>query len=263
MRCLLVLVAAAAFAVGGAAAAPPPHGIVHVQVPPGTPLRELGYQLYAANCISCHGVDGRGVSPPAPSRGAGHITGAGPPLRGVGALAADFYLRTGYMPLGSVDTQPWRGTVLFSDREINALVAYVASLGNGPAIPTVHPDRGSLSEGLRLFTEHCAGCHQVVARGGYLTGARVPPLDEATPRQIVEAVRIGPYLMPRFSRNAVSDRELDSIVRYVEHSRHPTDRGGWGIGHLGPIPEGMVTWFVAALVLVALCVVFVRKLSDE
>ena len=167
------------------------------------------------------------------------------------------------MPLGSVDTQPWRGTVLFSDREINALVAYVASLGNGPAIPTVHPDRGSLSEGLRLFTEHCAGCHQVVARGGYLTGARVPPLDEATPRQIAEAVRIGPYLMPRFSRNAVSDRELDSIVRYVEHSRHPTDRGGWGIGHLGPIPEGMVTWFVAALVLVALCLVVGRKLSDE
>jgi ubiquinol-cytochrome c reductase cytochrome c subunit len=43
-------------------------------------------------------------------------------------------------------------------------------------------------------------------------------------------------------------------VAYVEASKHPKDRGGWGIGHIGPVPEGMVAWAVAGLALVGLCV---------
>jgi ubiquinol-cytochrome c reductase cytochrome c subunit len=89
-----------------------------------------------------------------------------------------------------------------------------------------------------------------------VTGALAPPLHDATPTQIAEAVRIGPYVMPAFPRSQVSDRELDSIVAYVERAKHPVDRGGWGIGHLGPIPEGLVAWLIAGsvLVLVALAI---------
>jgi ubiquinol-cytochrome c reductase cytochrome c subunit len=191
------------------------------------------------------------------------LIGAGPPLRGVGALAADFYLRTGYMPLHSAFDQPRRSHVLFSDAEIRALVAYVASLGKGPAIPKPHPGRGSLADGQQLFTQHCAGCHQVVAEGGYVTGAVAPPLGDATSTQIAEAVRIGPYLMPRFSTKQISDRQLDSIVRYVQYAKHPDDRGGWAIGHLGPVPEGLVTWLIAAVVLVAVCVLIGERLRSE
>jgi len=53
---------------------------------------------------------------------------------GSGALSADFYVRTGYMPLDNPHSQPWRTRVLFSEQEIRSLVAYVASLGHGPAI---------------------------------------------------------------------------------------------------------------------------------
>ena len=35
-----------------------------------------------------------------------------------------------------------------------------------------------------------------------------------------------------------------SIVRYVEYLRDPEDRGGLGLGHLGPIPEGFVAWVI-------------------
>ncbi|HWB69865.1 MAG TPA: cytochrome c, partial [Solirubrobacterales bacterium] len=108
-------------------------------------------------------------------------------------------------------------------------------------------------------TEHCAGCHQIVGEGGYVTGATVPVLQHATPREIAEAVRIGPFLMPRFSRRAISDEDLDKIIAYVQASKHPDDRGGWGIGHLGPVPEGMVAWFVAAFVLVGLCVLIGKR----
>jgi ubiquinol-cytochrome c reductase cytochrome c subunit len=182
----------------------------------------------------------------------------GPPLRGVGARAADFYLRTGYMPLARFDLQPQRSRVLFSERELRALVAYVASLG-GPPVPRPQPERGNLAEGLQLFTEHCAGCHQVVAEGGYVTGARVPPLKNATPVQIAEAVRIGPYLMPSFPRSQISDRQLDSIIAYVEQAKHPDDAGGWGIGHIGPVPEGMVAWLLAGTALVAACILVARR----
>ena len=215
---------------------------------------ELGRQLYAPNCATCHGLQGEGVAPGTRPRGVNGVPGAGPPLRGAGALAADFYLRTGYMPLGHPGDQPKARRPAFDDREIRALVAYVDSLGGGPPIPRPDPASGNLSRGERLFAEHCAGCHQIVAAGGVVTGARVPPLDRVDARQIWQAVRIGPYVMPTFSARSISDQDLNSIVRYVLYAQHPDDAGGWAIGHLGPFPEGIVTWGIAILVLVATCV---------
>jgi ubiquinol-cytochrome c reductase cytochrome c subunit len=215
-----------------------------------------GAALYAANCASCHGLNGQGV--PSATPGVNGVDGQGPPLRGVGARAADFYLRTGYMPLANAHDQPSRKHVVFTEPEIRALVRYVASLGTGPPVPTPHP--GSVSAGLRLFTDHCAGCHQAVAQGGYVTGARVPPLTDATDRQIAEAVRVGPYLMPRFSTKAITPAQLNDIVAYVGYARHPDDRGGWAIGHLGPWPEGAVTWLLAAAALLGICTLLGRRL---
>jgi ubiquinol-cytochrome c reductase cytochrome c subunit len=255
-RAALATVAAslAALLLASPSSAQPSPGTVRPEDAASLSPRELGAQLFAGNCATCHGVDGRGIS----SSDGDH--GRGPSLRGVGALAADFYLRTGYMPLADPDDQPRRKASPFTDREIDALVAYVASLDGGPGVPAPHPDSGSLAEGRSLFTEHCAGCHQVVARGGVVTGARVPPLTDATATQVAQAVRIGPYLMPRFSEGDISDAELDSIIRYVEYTKHPDDRGGWGIGNLGPVPEGMVAWMIGALVLLAACIAIGQRL---
>ena len=218
-----------------------------------------GRHLYGQYCIACHGANGMGVI-------GGQSNGRkreGPPLVGVGALAADFYLRTGYMPLREVGVQPRRSRVLFSEGQIRALVAYVASLGHGPPIPRPQPERGSISQGLKLFTDHCAGCHQVVAQGGYLTGGVAPPLQNATPTQVAQAIRIGPYLMPRFSPRQITPAQVNSIVRYVEYAKHPDSPGGWGIGYIGPVPEGLVTWFLAATALVAVCLLLGRRLRRE
>ena len=132
----------------------------------------------------------------------------------------------------------------------------------GPPIPKPKPGLGNVSQGEALFTEHCAGSHQVVAQGGYVTGAVPPPLDRATPLQVAEAVRIGPYVMPRFSQHAMSDRQLDSIVRYVEYADHPSSPGGWTVGFLGPVPEGLVTWFLAIPALIGLCLLVGKRLRS-
>ena len=167
------------------------------------------------------------------------------------------------MPLQHVGMQPHRQRVFFDETQLEGLIAYIASLGPGPEVPKPRPERGSLSEGMHLFTDHCAGCHQVVAEGGYVTGALPPPLKEATPTQIAEAIRIGPYVMPRFSTKALTPAQVSSIVRYVEYAKHPDDRGGWSLGHLGPVPEGLVTWFIAAAALVAVCIVIGKRLRRE
>ena len=251
------------FVLGSAAiaAAQPQSGIVRPTYEPSRPTLRLGAELFAGNCSTCHGIAGSGITKG--RLGAGHILGEGPPLRGVGAQAPDFYLRMGFMPLSNIYTQPGplRERVLFSNKEIESLVMYVASLGKGPGIPHPNPAQGTLSEGLKLFTDHCAGCHQELARGGFVTGAEVPPLQTLTSREIAEAVRIGPYLMPRFSRRQISDAQLNSIIKYVQWTNAPSNRGGWGIGNIGPIPEGLVAWWIAVPLLLIICLLVSRRLK--
>ena len=216
---------------------------------PGAPTRSFpssptlvaeGYNLYQAGCSSCHGIALRG------------IPGVAPSLRGVGPGPVDFYLSTGRMPLEQPRQEPSRNPPLYTRHQIDALIAYVGTFG-GPAAPAADPARGDLALGLHEFTLHCAGCHQIVARGGLTLGAVVPDLLQATPQQVAEAVRMGPYVMPHFDAEQIDQHQLDSIARYVVWTRHPDDAGGWGIYNIGPIPEGIVAWFIgaAALVLVA------------
>lgn len=219
-----------------------------------------GRQLYIEGCVSCHGANGEGVVPSGQPAGAGGIQGAGPPLRGVGAMAAHFYLSTGRMPLDDPDEQPERGEPAYSDEEIGALVAYVASLGDGPEIPEPDAASGDVARGMKLFGDYCMGCHQIVGEGGVVVGAVAPELDDATATQIAEAVRIGPYVMPAFGEGTIDEQELNDLIRYIEYVRDPRDEGGWAIGHLGPIPEGLAAWLLGAAALVAVAVAIGERL---
>ncbi|MBV9335176.1 MAG: c-type cytochrome, partial [Solirubrobacterales bacterium] len=203
-------------------------------------LRALGYTLYQGSCASCHGIALQG------------IPGVAPSLRGVGPGPVDFYLSTGRMPLDAPRNQPLRNPPLFNRIKINALIAYISAFG-GPRAPTAVPANGDLAYGFHEFTLDCAGCHQIVARGGITVNAQVPDLEQANPQEIAEAVRMGPYLMPHFDAKQIDQHALDSIVRYVLWTRRPVNAGGWGIYNIGPIPEGIVAWFIglAALVIVA------------
>jgi len=246
---ILVVAAGLAWPAGAGAGEPP---LVRPADELGKPPIQLGEELYAGNCLRCHGIAGRGITADGSST-------QGPSLRGAGAQAADFYLHSGYMPLNSARDQPVRTRQRLSGAEQQALVRYIASLGAGPPVPQPHPQAGEIASGRELFTDHCAGCHQVAAAGGIMPGAKAPPLDRVTPTEIAEAVRIGPYVMPKFSSRDISDADLDAIIAYVEYAKEPQDAGGWGIGHLGPFPEGMVTWFLAAIVLVATCLAIGKR----
>lgn len=202
----------------------------------GAPAQDQadGRALYEQTCSSCHGDDLRG------------IPGRGPDLLGVGEAAADFYVRTGRMPLRDPRQQPIRTESPFTPEQQSALIAYVGSFG-GPAIPAVDPARGDLATGRRLFGEHCMGCHQVVGEGGITTSGVAPDLQSSAPVDVAEAVDVGPYVMPVFPQ--LTDADVNSLARYVDYTKDPEDIGGWGIGHIGPIPEGMVAWLLAGIAL--------------
>ena len=200
--------------------------------------------LYLQNCASCHGPQGQG-------------TNVGPSLVGAGAAAADFYLRTGRMPLGAPGQQPIRQTQKFDEAQIQTLVAYVASFGEGPAIPHVTTG-GDVHRGFELYNANCAACHAATGAGNAVGGGFFAVgLGKATDQEIAEAMIVGPGVMPHFS---MTDADRDAIVAYVGYIRTAPTPGGAPIGGIGPVAEGFVAVVIglSALVLVA---VFVGRRS--
>ena len=193
---------------------------------------DRGHQLFLVGCAYCHGQNGEG-------------TAQGPDLRGVGAASADFQLSTGRMPNTAPDRQSVTKRSPYTRGEIDDLVAYVASLGSGPPIPDVHDPPGELQEGGQLYLDNCAACHSAAGNGGALSiGRDAPTLHGATPVEVGEAVRTGPGNMPVFGPGTFTPQQLNSIVRYVEYLKEPQDPGGFSLGLVGPITEGLVAILV-------------------
>lgn len=206
-----------------------------------------GRQLFVTGCSGCHGLDGAGLVAPDGSR-------RGPDLRQAGEAGAYFYLSTGRMPMANPSQQPVRKDPAYSPAQIDALVTYVASLGTGPAIPHVDPTQGNLADGGELYRGQCASCHSATGSGGALSyGRAAPSLHEATPTQVAAAVRIGPGQMPVFGTDALSERDLDGLVRYVAYLQHPDNRGGLSLGGFGPVPEGFLVWVLGIGGLLVVC----------
>jgi ubiquinol-cytochrome c reductase cytochrome c subunit len=198
---------------------------------------ERGAQLFALSCATCHGANGTG--------------GVAPSLVGVGEAAADFQLRTGRMPRTSLDTgQAPRKPPAFNDEGIRDLVAYVASLGDGPAIPNVTAG-SDVQRGLSLFIGNCAPCHGASAGGGVVGGGAIAPaLRDVSPTLVGEAMLTGPGQMPKFP---LPSGDVDAIAGYLAMLNGTPAHGGLDIGAAGPVPEGFVAWLVGIglLVLIA------------
>jgi ubiquinol-cytochrome c reductase cytochrome c subunit len=196
-----------------------------------------GQQLYLTGCVSCHGIDGGGVTTPD-----GEVRG--PSLKDAGEAGAYYQLSTGRMPLADPSDTPTRKRPAYDDDEIQALVAYVSSLGNGPALPKIDTNGADIAAGGDLFRANCAPCHSAAGAGGALSyGDAAPPLSHSEPLQVGAAVRSGPGQMPVFGPDVVDEAQLDDIAAYVQYLRHPEDPGGVPIGRTGPVPEGFVAWF--------------------
>jgi ubiquinol-cytochrome c reductase cytochrome c subunit len=235
---------AAITAGGGAAAA--------VTATGGTSPRTLllGKQLFIESCSSCHGLEAQGTS-------------NAPSLIGVGAAAVDFQMSTGRMPGKELGPEMLQGPTRFTTAQIHDIAAYIQALGGGPTIPSaaqVSTRGANLALGQSLFITDCAQCHNFDGAGGALTdGKSAPPLDRATPVQIYEAMETGPEAMPNFSE--LPDPQKRAIIAYLTRVRSQPNPGGFSLGRVGPVTEGLVAFLggIAALVFAALWLTMKRR----
>lgn len=216
-----------------------------------------GKNLFLANCASCHGTGAQG------SRDA-------PSLYGVGAAAVDFQMGTGRMPLTKPNVQaPAQQKIKFSQDEISAVAAYVASLSPGPAVPDqkyttvlepgTQQNNEAIARGGEIFRTNCAMCHNFAGAGGALTrGKYAPPLTGVTPTHIYEAMVTGPQSMPVFNDTNITPESKQQLISYLKAIENEPEQGGMSLGNLGPVSEGLFAWTFGIGILIG-CAIWLGK----
>ncbi len=205
-----------------------------------------GRALFLVGCSSCHGLNGQGVTTKDGQQ-------YGPPLVGVGAAAVDFQVGTGRMPMAAPGAQAPVKPKVYQPDEIEALAAYVASLGPGPAIPdaekydpdTIPEDERAeaVVRGGEFFRTNCTACHNFAASGGALPGGKyAPSLIGVDPVHIYEALITGPQQMPVFSDEVITPEQKRDVIAYIQSIDDTPAYGGFQMGSLGPVSEGMFAW---------------------
>ncbi|MFD3799852.1 c-type cytochrome [Kocuria palustris] len=206
---------------------------------------EQGEALFLANCSTCHGLDAQG-------------TDAGPSLIGVGAAAVDFQVGTGRMPMQMQGPQAQKKPQQFNEEQTSQLAAYVASLGAGPAVPEdeyLDVSKGDAANGAKVFLANCAMCHNAAGAGGALTrGKYAPSLMGVEERHIYQAMQTGPQNMPVFNDANITPEEKRDVITYLKTVETNTDPGGFGLGSLGPVSEGLFIWTIGLMIIIGFTV---------
>ena len=205
---------------------------------------DAGRKLFLSNCASCHGTNAEG-------------TANAPSLIGVGAASVHFQVETGRMPGQASGPQLEVKPVQFKQDAIDAMAAWVASLAPGPAAPTAEylAKKGDATRGGEIFRINCAMCHNAVGAGGALTeGKYAPALTNTKPEHIIEAMVTGPQNMPVFSDSNLTPEDKTDVVTYLQQVQTNPSIGGYELGNLGPVVEGLFAWIflLGGLVLITM-----------
>ncbi len=216
---------------------------------------KAGQELFQANCATCHGINGGGVTE--------GKTQIGPSLVGVGAAAVDFQVGTGRMPLASPGIQAPRGKIVFDDKQVKQMAAWVATLGPGPAIPEEKYSEGvggNVAKGAEIFRVNCSMCHNYAGSGGALTrGKYAPELKDVEGRHIYEVMVSGSQSMPVFNDQNISPESKNDVIAFVKSLNQNENRGGHNLGNFGPVGEGFFLWGIGILLMIAAAVWLGRK----
>jgi ubiquinol-cytochrome c reductase cytochrome c subunit len=158
-----------------------------------------------------------------------------------------------------------RKDVVYTEEEIEALAAYVAALGAGPAIPEQEaydplaiPEEEreeAIVRGGEFFRTNCTACHNFAGTGGALPGGKyAPTLIGVDAKHIYEAMLTGPQQMPVFSDKVLKPEEKREVIAYIKSLEESPDFGGAAMGAYGPVSEGLFAWILGIGVLTGFAV---------
>lgn len=210
---------------------------------------EDGKRLFQANCATCHGLDLQG-------------TQDGPSLYGVGELAVEFQVATGRMPLQMQGPQAPQKPAQFTEEQILAMAAYVQSTSPGPTFPSDETldGEGDVARGAELFRINCAMCHNVAAAGGALTeGKYAPGLQGTSALHMYAAMVTGPQNMPVFNDLNLTLEDKRDIISALLFLQENESIGGFTLGSLGPVSEGLFIWIFGIGALIGITVWITAK----
>jgi ubiquinol-cytochrome c reductase cytochrome c subunit len=75
-------------------------------------------------------------------------------------------------------------------------------------------------------------------------GGYAPKIRGVEPRYIYEAMLTGPQNMPNFSNTNLTPEEKRDVIAYLQSLDESPEYGGFGMGGIGPVSEGMFAWLV-------------------
>lgn len=180
---------------------------------PLTPVqRQSAATLYANQCATCHGADGRGGTIPGTEQTAPAL--AGNPE--VTVPYVDLTVRVGRMP--PPEREPFDNrarNVVVSDQARHELVLYMQEQfdleGEVP-----QPPPGDAAHGREVYAANCAQCHGSTGAGGVAgAGAWTPAVTQQEDVAIAEAIRVGPFEMPRFGEEQITDQDVGDVAAFL------------------------------------------------
>jgi ubiquinol-cytochrome c reductase cytochrome c subunit len=159
------------------------------------------------------------------------------------------------MPMAQPGAQNPTKPQTYSQDEIEAMAAFVASLAPGPGIPdpadyslaglSDAEREEAVARGGQIFLTNCTACHNFAGQGGAMPrGGYAPALGNTEARHIYEALLTGPGQMPSFSNGNLSPEEKRDVIAYLYSLREQPQYGGFNLGGMGPVSEGLFAWIV-------------------
>ena len=175
--------------------------------------RQAAETIYANQCATCHGSDGLGRTIPGTDDTAPAL--AGNP--DVTVEYVDLTLRVGRMP--PPENEPFDNRarhVVVDDAQRESLVTYMAEQFDlAGEIP--EPPEGDAVHGREVYAANCAQCHGSTGAGGVAgAGAWTPPVVGRDEVAIAEAIRVGPFEMPQFGEEQISDQEMGDVAAFLD-----------------------------------------------
>ena len=97
------------------------------------------------------------------------------------------------------------------------------------------------------IAERIAPPGEVIAQGAT---AQASSGGARSAEEIYQAMLTGPQNMPRFSDRQLTPDEKKDIIAFIKNSDSAVSPGGYGLGGLGPVTEGVAMWLVGIVALI-------------
>ncbi len=106
--------------------------------------------------------------------------------------------------------------------------------------------RQAIVRGGQIFLTNCTACHNFDGSGGAHAARRLrpePPRRRAASTS-TRRMLTGPQAMPNFSNGNLTPEDKRDVIAYLDSLEESPNYGGFGLGGLGPVPEGLFAWLV-------------------